>query len=105
MYVRSKKNKSGSVSIQIIEKKVGKYKVVETVGLAKSPEAEKRLRQEAQNRLKILEPQSEIPLLTEDDSLILDFLTKGETPLVRNVGSELILGKIFDDIGSENSLD
>jgi len=32
MFVRQKKNKSGSVSIQIISKTNGKYKVVETIG-------------------------------------------------------------------------
>ncbi|MFW6364763.1 MAG: hypothetical protein ACOCZ4_02025 [Bacteroidota bacterium] len=34
MFVRTKKNKSGSTSIQIISKARGKYKVVKTIGCA-----------------------------------------------------------------------
>jgi len=34
MFVRKKKNKSGSVSIQIISKNRGKYKVIKTIGCA-----------------------------------------------------------------------
>lgn len=32
MFIRKKKNKSGSVSVQIIDKSSGKYKVVKTIG-------------------------------------------------------------------------
>jgi len=32
MFIRKKENKSGSVSIQIIDKSSGKYKVVKTIG-------------------------------------------------------------------------
>ncbi len=32
MFVRKKQNKSGVVSIQVIDKSSGKYKVVKTVG-------------------------------------------------------------------------
>ena len=32
MFVRKKNNKSGTVSIQIIDKSSGKYKIVKTVG-------------------------------------------------------------------------
>lgn len=32
MFLRKKKNKSGSISIQIISKQRGKYKVVKTIG-------------------------------------------------------------------------
>jgi len=34
MFVRKKKNNSGSTSIQIIQKQKGKYKVIRTVGSA-----------------------------------------------------------------------
>jgi hypothetical protein len=32
MFLRKKKNKSGSTSVQIISKERGKYKVVKTIG-------------------------------------------------------------------------
>ena len=42
MFVREKKNKSGSVSIQIVSKENGTYKVVKSVGCAtERPEIER----------------------------------------------------------------
>jgi len=32
MFVRKKPNKSGTISVQVIEKRMGKYKVVKTIG-------------------------------------------------------------------------
>jgi len=32
MYIRKKNNKSGIISIQVIDKSSGKYKVVKTIG-------------------------------------------------------------------------
>jgi hypothetical protein len=32
MFVRSKKNKSGVISVQVIDKSSGKYKVIKTIG-------------------------------------------------------------------------
>jgi len=40
MFVRKKKNKSGTLSIQIISKTRGKYKVIKTVGCAKTKREE-----------------------------------------------------------------
>jgi hypothetical protein len=35
MFVRKKKNKSGVVSIQVIDKSTGSYKVIKTIGSSK----------------------------------------------------------------------
>ncbi len=35
MFIRQRKNPSGSISIQIIDKSSGKYKVVETIACVK----------------------------------------------------------------------
>ena len=44
MFVRKKKNKSGSVSVQVIDKSNGyKYKVARSVGSATDPDEIKRL--------------------------------------------------------------
>lgn len=32
MFVRSKKNKSGVISVQVIDKSAGKYKLIKTIG-------------------------------------------------------------------------
>lgn len=43
MFVRKKPNKSGLVSVQIIDKSHGKYKVVKTVGSSSDPDEIERL--------------------------------------------------------------
>jgi len=48
MFIRKKKNKSGSLCVQIIQKLNGKYKVVKTIGSSKDTKEIERLYQEAQ---------------------------------------------------------
>lgn len=56
MYVRQKKNSSGSTSIQIISKNSGRYKVVETIGCSQCEFEIEQLLQQAKNRILELEP-------------------------------------------------
>ena len=56
MFVRKKPNKSGSISVQIISKENGKYKVVETIGCSKDKDEIERLYQKGKERLKELQP-------------------------------------------------
>jgi hypothetical protein len=42
MFVRKKRNKSGSVSVQVIDKAKG-YRVIKTIGSARTPEEIDRL--------------------------------------------------------------
>ena len=91
MYIRKKKNKSGSISIQIIEKKSSKYKVVETIGCAKDDSELDKLLQEAHIRLIMLDP----TLLDYIEVLSPKTLSNKHTKVI---GDELILGKIFRDI-------
>jgi len=42
MFVRKKKNKSGVVSVQVIDKSSGKYKVKKTIGSSSKPDEIKR---------------------------------------------------------------
>ena len=44
MFVRQKRNRSGSVSVQVVEKSHG-YRVVKTIGSARDPEELNRLAQ------------------------------------------------------------
>ena len=63
MFVRKKPNKSGSISIQIVDKSNGAYRVVKTIGVATEPKAietllkkekDERVRRVAELTLKIL---------------------------------------------------
>jgi hypothetical protein len=91
MYIRQKKNKSGSISVQIIQKKNSKYKVVETIGCARCDVELNILIEEAHKRLVMLDP----TLLDYAESLSPKKLSNKHTKVI---GDELILGKIFQDM-------
>ena len=103
MFVRVKKNKSGSISVQIIEKKAKQYKVIESIGVARTRKEQDLLKEKAKKRLKELTPQQSFSFFSEkqqDEQTIEKFLIKNdENIIVTNIGPELVLGKIFDNIG------
>jgi len=99
MFVRQKPNRSGSVSVQVIDKSNG-YRVVKTIGSAREPEKINRLvelgelfiaRQSRQYSL--------FPADQHDSAVILDFVQTLENAAIRTVGPELIFGRLFDEIG------
>jgi hypothetical protein len=95
MFVRKKNNKSGLVSIQIIDKSSGKYKVLKTIGSSKEPLAIEKLAEQGQewidNYLGILEFDFDNIEATEQ------FI--GNIEQITIAGTELLLGRIFDEIG------
>ena len=98
MFVRKKPNKSGSFSIQIIDKSSGSYRVVMTVGSSKDPIKLERLWRKAHFLIPELSGQFTLDLLTEEDHMVHNFLSESHLK-VRVTGPEQILGKIFDSIG------
>lgn len=98
MFVRKKQNKSGSQSIQIISKNRGRYKVVRTVGCAKTKREEELLVLLAKSELERL--QGNQTLFAEHDDLVIEnFVNSIANNHLQIVGSELILGKIYRIIG------
>ena len=98
MFVRKKKNKSGSVSIQIIDKSGGKFQIVKVVGCAKNEDQQRALVQQAYDLLPRLTLQPQLDFTFSEDEL---FFTQLQHSLQKVVviGPELILGKLFDQIG------
>jgi len=100
MFIRKKKNRSGSVSIQVIDKSK-KYRVIKTIGVSFDPDTIEQLlkqgnwwiNQKNKNQLKLF------PFQTKEKQTIEGFLSQLENTQVRTVGPELIFGKLFDQIG------
>ncbi len=99
MFIRKKRNQSGSVSVQIIDKSNG-YRVVETMGSAFDPQEVQRLvelgslfieRQRGQYSL--------FPENPHDRAVIADFVKQLGNASIRTMGPELIFGQLFDEIG------
>lgn len=98
MFLREKKNKSGSVSVQIIAKHDGKYRVVKTIGSAKAAQEIAVLFHRGKQELSKIQSQTNL-FVSEDDARIEGFLSQLQNVQVRTVGPELIFGKIYDAIG------
>lgn len=100
MFVRKNRNRSGSISVQIISKKLGKYSVIETVGTSKNLDEIERLILEAKNRINY--PSDQLSLfstLSETDQSIKNFLENLSNFQIRTIGPELIFGTLFNRIG------
>ena len=100
MFVRKIRNRSGSISVQIISKDSGRYRVIETVGTSKDSDEVEKLVIEAKDRIN--HPANQAPLfslLSETDVAIKNFVEKITNLQIHTIGPELIFGKLFDRIG------
>lgn len=100
MFVRKIRNRSGSISVQIISKKDSKYKVVESLGSAKEPEEIERLWLKAQIRIRERQFANQPSFFVDRDELAIKvFLENLANSRIQVIGPELILGVLFDKVG------
>ncbi|MEM9549518.1 MAG: IS1634 family transposase [Bacteroidota bacterium] len=98
MFLRKKPNKSGSVSIQVIQKVGRSNKVVTTIGCSSDPFEIEQLWIKGKTYISKRLGQTSLPLFEQDTeqwfATVFSSIEKIEW-----VGPELILGKLFDEIG------
>jgi transposase len=96
MYVRKKRNKSGVISVQVIDKSSGAYRVVQTIGSSTDPKQIDALYSKGLNWIASYAGQKQFDF-TDERHLFEQFLSG-----IRQVsvsGIELLLGKLFDQVG------
>ena len=98
MFIRKKENKSGSVSIQIIDKISGKYKVVKTIGSSQTEGELASLLHQAKKEWNRIQLQTSL-FISDEDAILESFLNILSNSNVRVINPELIFGKIYDSIG------
>jgi len=98
MFLRKLKNRSGSISIQIISKTNGKYKVIKTIGSGISEQEVQRLWYLGKQELERLSNQPQL-FVSQNDTIIEEVFDSLKNANIRTVGPELIFGKIYDSIG------
>lgn len=98
MFVRKKKNPSGVVSVQIIDKSSGKYKLVKTVGSSDQIDKINQLYEQAHFEKDKIMGLLPLNFETAKEDKLVDMFYKGVEALELK-GPELLLGKIFDSIG------
>ena len=98
MYIREVRNRSGSISIQIISKARGRYRVIKTVGCATQCAEIDRLKIVARQEIERLQAQPKL-FKSEQDELIEGAFSSLYNSSIRTVGPELVFGRIYDYIG------
>jgi len=98
MFVRKKINSSGSISVQIIVKNRGRYKVVKTIGCSSNEQELQKFIFMGKQEIERLEAQSGL-FVSEKDTVVEQLFSSIGNSSIRTVGPELIFGKIYDSIG------
>jgi len=98
MFVRKKLNKSGVVSVQILEKRSGKSVLVKTVGSSSDPKGISELFEQGQRLINKLRGQAILNFDIDKEAQLVDLFFNGIKELSL-AGPELVLGKLFDEIG------
>jgi len=95
MFVRKKKNKSGVISIQVIDKSTGSYRVLKTIGSSKDPNEIEKLYEQGENYIKTYEGQQTFCFPESDFKETVISSIKS----INIEGINLLLGKIYTQIG------
>lgn len=98
MFVRQKRNKSGIVSVQIIDKSSGKYCLYQTVGSAFVEKEIVSLVKKGNDIIQKISGQQRFNFDKQQESELVDLFFNSIKSL-RLTGPELLLGKLFDEIG------
>ena len=98
MFVRKKLNKSGIVSIQVLEKIAGKSTLVKTVGSSSDPTEIEALFIKGKQLILALKGQTSLYFDKDNEEQLVNLFFNGIRELSL-VGPELLLGKLFDQIG------
>lgn len=98
MFIRKKPNRSGSISIQVIQKVRGRYKVVKTVGCATTQHEIENLFYLAKQEIEELSLQPKL-FDSKYDIAVDKVFASLQNANIRTIGPEIIFGKIYDHIG------
>ncbi len=96
MFVRKKQNKSGVISVQVIAKQNRKSKLIKTIGSSSDNTEIERLLAEGKKFIENYGGQQSFDFysnITIVENIVKNIISHKE------IGTELLLGKIFDDIG------
>ncbi len=96
MFVRQKKNKSGVISVQVIDKSSGSYRLLKTIGSSNNTDKLKKLVLEAEQWISSKKGLQSFDF-EQADKQIEAFFDSIESLTI--AGVNLLLGKIFDEIG------
>lgn len=98
MFIRRKKNKTGTISVQIIDKSSGKYRVIKSIGSSADANEINLLVEKAHHYIQKITGRQEFDFTLGDDSYFYRSVYENIRQ-IQLLGPELVLGKLFDEIG------
>ena len=98
MFIRKNKNRSGTISVQIISKVGRNNRVLKTLGCAKTAREEELLLLMAKTEIERIQGLQSL-FIEHDDAVIDNFVESIGNDNLQIVGTELVLGKIYKQIG------
>lgn len=98
MFLRRKKNKSGSISIQVVESSRSDYRVIRSFGSSHDETELRSLERKAQHWIDD-QRGPKLPFSWEKDDVVSDFMSTLSNSQVRVFGPELVYGSLYDQIG------
>ncbi|MCU4177844.1 IS1634 family transposase [Carboxylicivirga sp. N1Y90] len=98
MYVRKLKNRSGSTSVQVIQKINGRYKVHKTIGCATTQQNIEKLVHIANQEIEKVSAQPKL-FKSQVDHMVEQTISTISNGDIRTVEPEIVFGKIYDSIG------
>lgn len=98
MFLRRKRNKSGTVSVQVIRKAQGRYRVLHSVGAALLEEELLELERRGRTWMEQASQQASL-IHTERDQWTDAFVGAMRNDQVRMIGPELVFGSRYDAMG------
>jgi transposase len=101
MFVRKKNNPSGVVSIQIIDKSQGRYRVIKTIGSSKDTHAVSQLYHQGKQWIATRTGERDLFALHEqqrEEKQVVDYLVSNIENILLN-GTELLLNQVFKHVG------
>lgn len=98
MYIRRKKNRSGTTSVYILEKQNGKQVLIKSMGTAREESEITKLIGLARKEMEQLTSQRVIEFNYNEDDQHINFV-RSSIHSIRIVGTELILVRLYNEIG------
>ena len=96
MFVRRKSNKTGSVSVQVIDKSNGKYRVIKSFGTGRTEQELLYLEKQARSFIRQKQGLERGLFEDEDERKITDFVSGLSNSQLQVIGPELIFGTLYD---------
>lgn len=98
MFIRQKKNSTGSISVQVIDKSSGRYCVLKTIGSSSDKAVIKNFVSQGKQYILTVTKQIGLDFLLGDDTHFFNAVYEN-IQSIQLLGPELVLGKLFDEIG------